>query len=123
MLDPFPLRLPLILFFLTLPFGFWLLVLGKPYNGLLFNIHKLLALAGVVLAVMAINKEIRGGIALEAIIISLVIAAICVIASFLSGAMMSAGKLDFHLMQTLHRIAAGIMVVVIAWVIYFAFFG
>ncbi len=44
--------LPGILFALTLAFGFWLSHAGKPYNGLLFNVHKLIALGAVVLAVL-----------------------------------------------------------------------
>ena len=32
---------PGVVFILTLIFGFWLSSTGKPYNGVLFNIHKL----------------------------------------------------------------------------------
>jgi hypothetical protein len=35
--------IPGIVFILTLAFGFWLSRSGRPYNGLLFNIHQLIA--------------------------------------------------------------------------------
>ncbi len=37
-----------VLFGLTLAFGVWLSQAGKPYNPVLFNIHKLTALAAVI---------------------------------------------------------------------------
>jgi hypothetical protein len=37
-----------ILLLATIGFGFWVSHRGRPYNDLLFNLHKLLALAGLV---------------------------------------------------------------------------
>lgn len=91
------------LFLLTLVFGFWLSHAGKPYNTLLFNVHKLIALGGVVLAGIQIFKTLRSPVLL--LIALLVVSALCVIALFVSGAMMSAGKLDHALMLTIHHIA------------------
>ena len=39
--------------------GFRLSRSGKPYNGALFNVHKLIALAGVVLFAIALNRANR----------------------------------------------------------------
>ena len=49
---------PLILFFISVCFGFWVSKLGKPYNGVLFNIHKLVALSGVVLTILKVRASI-----------------------------------------------------------------
>lgn len=108
--------LPGILFVLTLAFGFWLSHIGKPYNGLLFNIHKLIALGSVILAGIQIFKTPHspGGL----LIALLIIAALCVMALFVSGALMSAGKLDYALMLTVHRVAPVILTLCCAAVLY-----
>jgi len=58
---PSKFTLPGILFILTLAFGFWLSSAGKPYNGFLFNFHKLIALSGVVIGLLAILLLLVGG--------------------------------------------------------------
>lgn len=95
--------LPGTLFPFTLVFGFWLSHVGKPYNGLLFNIHKLIALACVVLLGVQLSKMLH--VADWQLIVLLVVSALCVIALFTSEALMSAGKLDYPLMLTIHRVA------------------
>lgn len=99
--------LPAILFALTLVFGFWLSHTGKPYNGLLFNIHKLIALGCVVLAAFQFFKIIHApGWQLVGL---LVVSAVCVIALYASGALMSAEQLDYGLMLTVHRVASMVL--------------
>lgn len=109
--------LPGVLFALTLVFGFGLSHAGKPYNGLLFNIHKLMALAGVVFLGVQFSKTLHvpNGLAIALLIFS----ALCVIALFVSGALMSAGKLEYSLMLTLHRIAPGALAICCALALYF----
>jgi hypothetical protein len=98
-----------ILFLLTLAFGFWLSHAGKPYNGLLFNVHKLIALGCVVLAGIQVSKTLHAPNGL--LIALLAVSALCVIVLFASGALMSAGKLDHALMLTIHRVAPVVLVV------------
>jgi hypothetical protein len=109
---------PGLLFLLTLAFGFWLSQAGKPYNGLLFNLHKLIALGAVVLAVIQFSKTLIGLPSPALISLLLVIAAVCVIALFTSGALMSAGKLDYAVMLTIHRIAPVMLVIALGLTIY-----
>ncbi len=97
--------IPGIVFILTLAFGFWLSRRGKPYNGLLFNIHKLAALAAVIITVFQLVRTLNGADLSAFSIVSLAMAAICVVALFLSGALMSAGKFDHAWLHTIHRIA------------------
>jgi len=108
---------PSILFFLTLVFGFWLSHVGKPYNGLLFNVHKLIALACVVLLGIQFSKTLQSPDWL--ITALLVVSSLCVIALFASGALMSAGQLDYALMLTIHRIAPVVLVVGLGLVMFF----
>jgi len=110
--------LPGALFLGVLVFGFWLSHVGKPYHGLLFNIHKLLALGAVILAVIEFVKITRSG-SPEFVMGVLVIAALCVVALFVSGALLSAGKLDYVLMLTIHRIALAVLIVGLGLVMLF----
>ncbi len=104
---------PGIAFILTLVFGFWLSHVGKPYNGFLFNVHKLIALSAVVVTVVQLVKLFKGADALALVIVLLVVAALCVIALFASGALMSIGKLDYALMLTIHRVAPVVLIIAI----------
>jgi hypothetical protein len=110
--------LPGILFALTLVFGFGLSYVGKPYNGLLFNVHKLIALGAVVLAVVRLASIPRPGDSFALIAGLLVIAALCVVALFASGALMSARKLDDAVMLTIHRVAPGVLAICCALTLY-----
>ena len=111
MIDMSKYILPSILFLLTLITGFWLSRVGKPYNNVLFNIHKLIALGAVVLTGIQTIKQLRGIEGSSLVSVLLIVAALCFITLFASGALMSAGKLDYALMLSIHRIASIILVV------------
>jgi len=109
--------LPGIVFILTLAFGFWVSHVGKPYNGLLFNVHKLIALGAVVATVIQLVKLLKSADALALVAVLLVVAALCVIALFASGALMSMDKLDYALILTIHRVAPVVLVIAMVIVI------
>jgi hypothetical protein len=97
--------IPAILILLTFAFGFLLSRLGKPYNGLVFNLHKLTALAAVVLGSIQTYNLMQGS-AVQPVL--LVLAAVCIleiIALFATGALMSIGKLPHAPLLLIHRIA------------------
>lgn len=102
---------PGLLFILTLGLGFWLSRVGQPYNGLLFNGHKLIALGGVVVTAVQLVRILSSADIPALWIAVLALAALCVLALFASGALMSAGKLDHALLHTLHRIALAALAV------------
>ena len=110
--------LPAGLYILTLAFGFWLSQLGKPYNGFVFNVHKLIALAAVIVAVVQLLKTLKAANAMSLLTISLLLAAMCVIALFASGALMSAGQLDQALMLLIHRIGLVLLTIDLGFVAY-----
>ena len=97
--------IPGVLFLFTLVFGFWLSASGKPYHGLLFNVHKLIALGCVVLAIVQLSKIFKAGDATIWLTLLLAAGALSILALFVSGALMSAGKLDYASMLAIHRIA------------------
>ncbi len=102
---------PGIVFILTLAFGFWLSRSGRPYNGLLFNIHKLIALAAVIVTVVQLVTILKSTDLSALSIALLALAALCVVGLFVSGALMSAGKLDHALLHTIHRVALAALVI------------
>lgn len=105
-------------FVLTLVFGFWLSKLGKPYNGILFNIHKLIALATVVILTMQVYGIFKSSEPQPLIIVLIIATAICVVALFVSGAFMSIGNLNYRIMLTIHRIALALFFIATAMIIY-----
>jgi hypothetical protein len=109
---------PGIVFLLTLVFGCWLSRSGKPYNGILFNIHKLIALGVVILAVIQIYSLLKGSQLQTMLVVSLIITGICVVALFASGAFMSIGNLNYQIMKTIHNVAPVLLVIVMALTIY-----
>jgi hypothetical protein len=92
---------------------------GKPYNGILFNLHKLIALGAVVTAVVQFSKILKTADSLALlIVVLLVVATLCIVALFASGALMSLGKLDYTLTLTIHRIAPVVLTIALGLVAY-----
>jgi len=76
---------PAILFVLIFISGFWLSHLGKPYSALFFNVHKLIALAGVIFLGLVIYQA-RAAAQLDALAIAaLVFTAICCLLMIITG--------------------------------------
>lgn len=109
---------PLLGFIITLIFGFWLSWRGKPYNGLLFNVHKLIALGTVIFAGITVYQLLKDANLVRGILLLLGIAAICVIALFTSGALMSAGKGDYRVMKLVHNIAPVLGAFTMGFIVY-----
>ena len=97
---------PALAFSLTIILGLWLSRLGKPYQQILFNFHKLIALAAVVLVGLQFSKWIKFGEIPPLMNLLMVLIAIMTIILFASGALMSLDKLDYKLMHLLHQIAS-----------------
>jgi hypothetical protein len=64
-------------------------------------------------------KLLRGMETQLLVIVLLIVAALCVIALFASGALMSARKLDYALMLTIHHVAPGALVLCCALALHF----
>lgn len=110
--------LPGIVLLLTLASGFWLGSSGKPLNTALFNLHKLIALAAVILTAVQLNGALKST-DIQALLVTLaVVAGVCVLALFTTGALMSLGKLSYDTLQITHTIAAILVVVAMAGTIF-----
>lgn len=97
--------LPIILFILTIAAGFWVSKTGKPYNSGIFTLHKLLALAAVVLAAMVVAGLLKTTQMHSVVIILLVLAVLSVVALFTTGALMSIQKTVGSGWLFIHRVA------------------
>lgn len=96
-------------------FGFLLSRNGKPYNDILFTIHKIAALFMIIYSFLYIKKNfpIINNNKLVLIILGVIIASILIL--FLSGALLSIGKLDYLLLQRLHFFVSVLISVMIVW--------
>jgi hypothetical protein len=78
------------LFFLFIfLFGFWLSRSGRPYSTILFNIHKLIALAAVIFLIVTVYRSSRAASLGPAQIVTVGITALTVIGLFATGALIS----------------------------------
>lgn len=90
-------------FILAVSFGLWLSRSGRPYNGLLFNVHKLSALAAMIITVAQLAGILKNTDLPTLLSALLALAGLGAVALFVSGALMSAGRLDHALLHTIHR--------------------
>lgn len=97
--------LPIILFILTVAAGFWVSKTGKPYHTGIFTLHKLLALAAVVLAAIVIVGLLKTAPMQSVVIMLLVLAGLSVLALFATGALMSIQKTVASAWLLIHRVA------------------
>jgi hypothetical protein len=79
-----------LLFVLTLVSGVWLSHSGKPYNGAIFTIHKLIALATVIIIGVNVYHLYRAVDARTLVALSvIVVSGLLFLALFISGALLS----------------------------------
>jgi len=94
--------------------GFRLSRSGKPYNGALFNIHKLIALAAAVLfALVLIRTDRAGGLGAGALAAG-VVAGLLLIALFVTGGLLSVEKPAPAIVKRLHHVMPYLAVLAVA---------
>lgn len=109
---------PGIAFLATLAFGIWLSRSGKPYNGVLFNVHKLVALGVVILTVVQLVKGVQGSEIQILPVLFIILTGLCVLALFATGALMSMDKFDYRLLLAVHNVAPIVALIAFAFTIY-----
>ncbi len=111
--------IPGSLFLLTAGFGFWVGRLGKPYNQILFNIHKLIALGAVILSGRRIfgMNHLAGFPLFVVLLISITV--LCVIALFASGAIMSIRDEIPQPALIVHRLSPALITISMFLALYF----
>ena len=103
---------------LTVAVGIWLSKKGKPYHEALFNIHKLMALAGVILVGVHISNQFKSGEFPQTMTLAVASLAFLVIILFVTGALMSLEKLNYKILHLLHQIVPTMLILVGLWLVY-----
>ncbi|MEQ8154514.1 MAG: hypothetical protein ABRQ25_06480 [Clostridiaceae bacterium] len=107
-----------IMFLLTIGAGFLLSNSGKPYNTAIFTIHKLIAL-GVVILTGILIFNLQENLKLETgTILLIILAIVSILALFVSGVLLSIGKVPYLTAKIIHIIAPITAVISIGLSIY-----
>jgi len=107
------------LFLLVIASGIWLSNIGRPYNALIFNVHKLIALAAVIYIAVIVYGQLRN-VEMKALLIALAVGAIiAVLMLFISGALMSLGIGSHKAVWLIHTLAAVIAALILGASLYF----
>jgi len=109
---------PGIVFLLTLASGLWLSRAGKPLNSAIFNVHKLIALAAVVLAALQVRNALQNVEAQFVLIALIALTGLAVVALFATGALMSMNKPAYGVLLTIHNVAPFVAVIAAGLAIY-----
>jgi|GEM_PF-786316 len=109
--------IPVVLFALTLVSGFIMSRMGKPLNGVLFNVHKLIALGAVVLSVVQLVNLPGGSQSRAMLTAALALGGLCVLALFVSGALMSIGRLNYTTLHIVHAAVSVLLAVAFGFVL------
>ena len=107
-----------IVFTLTILFGLWVSKAGKPYNGILFNIHKLTALAAVIIVIVRLVSSHKSVEIQASIVLLLILAGMCVLALFISGAIMSIGSSSQPILLIIHKSAIILAIITVILLTY-----
>lgn len=91
-------------FFIIFIFGIWLTISGKPYNGILLNIHKLVALAAGIFLVVTIYRINQAARISAAELAASVVTGLLFLSAGISGGLASIDTMPV-VVVTLHRIA------------------
>jgi len=105
-------------FVLTFAFGIWLRKLGRPYNFVIFNIHKVITLLTLIFTAMAVYN-LQQTIAISTIELLIIIATrILFSTSFVSGALLSIGRPANDSMLIVHKISSILTPILAGVIIY-----
>jgi heme A synthase len=94
-----------VLFLCIFVFGFWLSRSGKPYNQVIFTIHKLVALGAVVYLAVTVYRVHQAAPLTSAHTIIIALTALCFITVFVTGALLSLDKAMPLIVLRLHQVA------------------
>lgn len=86
---------------------------GKPYPDILFFFHKLLALSLTVYTLLFIIGLLKVERVEVPLVVLLVVGGISILALFISGALLSIGRISYDQSNTIHSFASILMIVTI----------
>ena len=92
------------LFLCIFVFGFWLSLSGKPYNQVIFTIHKLVALGAIIYLARIIYKFHQLASFNPVHIFIIVLTALCILGAFVTGALLSMDNTVPLIVYRLHHV-------------------
>lgn len=98
--------------------GFWVSRAGKPYPALNFNIHKLIALAAVILLGVMISRVNKAAPMDSTQWLAVVIAGVCALVTILTGGLASIDRPLPAILAALHKVFPYLSVLSTGWVMY-----
>lgn len=107
-----------LLFLLIIISGIWLTKTGRPYQNIVFNVHKLISLLTVVLgAIMVYN--LQKGLEISGLATSLMIlAGIMFIILIITGGLLNLDKPFYDTLRIVHRILSPLSIILTIIVFY-----
>ncbi len=111
----------LVLFLLIFLSGFWLMRSGRPYPGIPFNIHKLIAL-GCAVWLGGVVYRLTQEVPLKGLHAAIALAAaVCAVAAIVSGGLLNLPKMKHARMVILHRVSLTLTTLCTAAMLYMFF--
>jgi hypothetical protein len=104
--------IPGIVFLLTLVFGVWLSRSGKPLNTGIFTVHKLIALGAVVATAIQTYNALKSAETQASLIALIIVIGLCVVALFVTGALISANRPPYSVLLLIHRLSVFLVLIV-----------
>ena len=106
-------------FLLIFASGYWLSHLGKPYSSILFNIHKLIAVAAIVLLVITVVRANRAAALSTIELIAAVATGVSFLSLVASGGVLSIVKEMPAVVLKVHQVAPYLTLVLTGATLYF----
>lgn len=100
-----------VLFLVTIVAGIWLSNSGKPLNPLLFNFHKLTALAAVIFAALTVRELYISTQVTAFTAASLIALGVFILTLFVTGALLSLGKPVNRVVLAIHGAVTAISLI------------
>jgi hypothetical protein len=93
----------IIFFVFIFSFGFWLRKAGKPYNGILLNVHKLISIAAVILFGVTVFQISKASGLTSNELTATVVTGILLLSTIISGGLTSINTMPVALLR-MHQV-------------------
>ena len=100
-----------ILFLLIIVTGILLVRTGRPYNPVMFNIHKFISLAGIVLGGIFVYNAYGNIEGIPFLLPLIIVTGILYIVLLVSGGLLDLDKPFHNLLQIIHRIGSPVTII------------
>lgn len=107
-----------LLLILTIIIGYILSSLGRPLNSVLFNLHKFIALAFVIITFLIVRNTLGFNNLKGSLLLLILITGFSVIVLFASGALLSNAVKTDNLLLLIHNMSTVLILISTTWAFY-----